>query len=122
MKIVVFGPFRRTGILHDGKVVDLCRTCAKYLRERANEPNPLELAEVVAPSDLGRLIERGPAALVSAQQALDHLFAGAQDQLGAAGERVVSSPLAREALRRERPPRAQALEPGARALEPERPP
>jgi 2-keto-4-pentenoate hydratase/2-oxohepta-3-ene-1,7-dioic acid hydratase in catechol pathway len=89
MKIVVYGPFRRTGILRDGNVVDLNRACAKYLRERSNEPNPRELAEVVAPSDLARLIDRGPAALDSAQQALDHLFAGAQDQLGAAGERVV---------------------------------
>jgi 2-keto-4-pentenoate hydratase/2-oxohepta-3-ene-1,7-dioic acid hydratase in catechol pathway len=89
MKIVVFGPFRRTGVLHDGKVVDLSRACGKYLRERTNEASPIEMAEVVAPSDLGRLIERGPAALEAAQQALDHLFTDAQDQLGAAGERVV---------------------------------
>ena len=39
MKIVVFGPHRRTGALQDGNVVDLNYACAKYLREQANEPS-----------------------------------------------------------------------------------
>ena len=50
MKIVVFGPFKRTGALHDGNVVELSYAYAKYLRERTNEPNPLEMADVVVPS------------------------------------------------------------------------
>jgi acylpyruvate hydrolase len=89
MKFVVYGPFRRTGILHSGKVVDLSGACAKHLRERTGERNPREMAEIVAPSDLARLIERGPAALEAAQQALDHLSSKGHDQSGAAGEQVV---------------------------------
>ena len=41
MKIVVFGPFKRTGALHGESVVDLSRAYAKYLQERTVEPNPL---------------------------------------------------------------------------------
>jgi len=38
MKIVVFGPDKRTGAVHDGYIVDLSYACAKYLREREGEP------------------------------------------------------------------------------------
>lgn len=89
MKIVVFGPERRTGILHDGQVVDLSYAAAKYLREKLGEPSPHEMAEALAPSDLARLIEGGPRALETAQKALDHLFGQAQDKLGPSGERIV---------------------------------
>ena len=44
MKIVVFGPFKRTGALHDESVVDLSHAYAKYLQERTVEPNPLEMS------------------------------------------------------------------------------
>jgi hypothetical protein len=89
MKIVVFGPFKRTGALHGESVVDLSRAYAKYLQERTVEPNPLEMADVVVPSDLVRLIEGGPRAIEAAQQALDYLFGEAQDNLGPRGERLV---------------------------------
>jgi 2-keto-4-pentenoate hydratase/2-oxohepta-3-ene-1,7-dioic acid hydratase in catechol pathway len=89
MKIVVFGPFRRTGALVDGNVVDLSRAYAKYLRERTNEPNPLEMAEVVVPADLARLIEGGPRALEAAQTALDYVLSNAPDRAGPRGERLV---------------------------------
>ena len=75
MKIVVFGPFKRTGALRGESVVDLSRAYAKYLQEGTVEPNPLEMADVVVPSDLVRLIEGGPRALEAAQQALDYLLA-----------------------------------------------
>lgn len=89
MKIVVFGPDRRTGALRDGSIVDLSYTCAKYLRERMGEPSPLEMAETLVPSDLARLIEGGSRALEHAQQALDHLFKQAQDRFGPRGEPLV---------------------------------
>src|ERR1700757_918503 len=89
MKIVVFGPFKRTGALHGESVVDLSRAYAKYLQERTLEPNPLEMADVVVPSDLVRLIEGGSRALEAAQQALDYLFGEAQSNLGPRGERLV---------------------------------
>ena len=89
MKIVVFGPFKRTGALHGESVVDLSHAYAKYLQERTVEPNPLEMADVVVPFDLVRLIEGGPRALEAAQQALDYLFGEAQNNLGPRGERLV---------------------------------
>ena len=82
MKIVVFGPLKRTGVLQDGTVVDLSYTYAKYLRERSNEPSPIEMAAVVVPSDLARLIEGGPRALEAAQTALDYLLGEAPDNSG----------------------------------------
>jgi 2-keto-4-pentenoate hydratase/2-oxohepta-3-ene-1,7-dioic acid hydratase in catechol pathway len=89
MKIVVFGPRKRTGVLHEGNVVDLSNAYAKYLRERTSEPSPLEMAEVVVSSDLARLIEGGPRALDAAQTALDYLLDQAPDKLGPRGERLV---------------------------------
>ena len=89
MKIVVFGPERRTGALHDDNVVDLSYACAKHLHERAGEPGPLGMAEALVPSDLSRLIEGGPRALEHAQKALDYLFGQAQDKLGPRGETLV---------------------------------
>lgn len=89
MKIVVFGPYKRTGALHDGNIVDLSYAYAKYLAERTNEPSPLEMAELVVPPDLARFIEGGRRALDAAQQALDHLFGRAQDKSGPRGEMLV---------------------------------
>ena len=89
MKIVVFGPDKRTGALRDGNVVDLSYACAKYLRERTSEPSPFEMAEVLVPSDLGRLIEGGPRALDHAEKALDYLFGLAQGKFGPRGETLV---------------------------------
>jgi len=91
MKIVVFGPDKRTGALHDGNVVDLSYACAKRLREQEGEPSPLEMAEALVPSDLARLIEGGRRALEHAQKALDYLSAQAQDKFGPRGETLVYS-------------------------------
>jgi acylpyruvate hydrolase len=92
MKIVVFGPRKRTGALHEESVVDLSYAYAKYLRERTNEPSPLEMAAVVVPSNLARLIEGGPRALEAAQTALDYLSGQAQDKFGPSGEPLVHEP------------------------------
>ena len=89
MKIVIFGPHKRTGALVDGNVVDLSYACAKYLHEKVGEPAPSEMAEALVPSDLGRLIEGGPRAIETAQKALDHLAGQAQDKLGPHGERII---------------------------------
>ena len=90
MKIVVFGPDKRTGVLREGDVVDISGAAAKYLRERDGERNPVDLAKVMVPPDLGRFIEGGRRALDGAEQALEHLF-GADDDLGPRGEQLVYS-------------------------------
>jgi 2-keto-4-pentenoate hydratase/2-oxohepta-3-ene-1,7-dioic acid hydratase in catechol pathway len=106
MKIVVFGPDRRTGALHDGNVVDLSNACAKYLREREGEPSPLQMAEALVPSDLARLIESGPRALEHAQKALDYLIGQAQDKLGSRGE-TLAHPIGGVRLHAPRPNNAR---------------
>ena len=89
MKIVVYGPDRRTGVLRDGSVVDLCGAFAKHAAEKNNEPHPIELAEALVPSDLARLIEGGPRALEQAAEALDYLFSQAHDQKDPRGAALV---------------------------------
>jgi 2-keto-4-pentenoate hydratase/2-oxohepta-3-ene-1,7-dioic acid hydratase in catechol pathway len=47
------------------------------------------MAEALVPSNLARLIERGPRALEHAQKALDYLFGQAHDKIGPRGETLV---------------------------------
>jgi 2-keto-4-pentenoate hydratase/2-oxohepta-3-ene-1,7-dioic acid hydratase in catechol pathway len=89
VKIVVFGPERRVGVLRGDMVIDLSLAFAKFLKERRNEPHPTPLAAVLVPSDLGRFIEAGPRALEHAEAALDHLFGGAHELLATNGEALV---------------------------------
>ena len=89
MKIVVYGPYKRTGALVDANVVDLSYATAKYLREKNGETSPVEMAEALVPSNLLRLIEGGNRAIETAQKALDHLGTQAQDKNGPRGERLV---------------------------------
>jgi len=92
MKIVVYGPERRVGVLRDGSVVDACYAFAKYLRETVGERYPLEHAQAITPSDLARFIEGGKRALDNTQKALDHLFGKAADRDGIRGEKIVYQP------------------------------
>ncbi len=89
MKIVVFGPEKRTGAQRDGQVVDLSLAYAKYLREAKGARNAVELAAGVVPAELGQFIEGGKEALDGAQAALDHLFGKAADRNGPRGEAIV---------------------------------
>jgi len=89
MKIVVFGPDRRTGVLRDEGVVDITGAVAKYLHERAGDPNAAAVAGALVPSELGRFIEGGARALDNAEQALEHLFGGAATRTGLTGETLI---------------------------------
>ena len=89
MKIVVFGPDKRTGAWQDGKVIDLSDAYAKYLAERENVESAIEAAAGQVPADLTRLIEGGAAALEKAQQAVDYVTNGAADQNDPRGENLV---------------------------------
>jgi acylpyruvate hydrolase len=90
MKIVVFGPNRRVGVLHDDTlVVDVSLAYAKLLHERNGEPHAAELAAVLAPPDLARFIERGEAALDAARDSLGYLLERAVDRTDPRGETIV---------------------------------
>jgi|SRR5579885_1040201 len=89
MKIVVFGPDKRVGILRDETVVDVSYAVAKFLRERQGERHALALAAAYAPPGLAGFIEAGPRALEHAQKALDYLFGDVHDQQGIRGEAII---------------------------------
>jgi len=89
MKIVVFGPDKRVGILRDETVVDVSYAVAKYLHERQGERLAHELAGALAPASLARFIEAGPRALEHAQKAVDYLFGDVHDQQGTRGEQII---------------------------------
>ena len=90
MKIVVFGPDRRTGALRENAtVVDLSYACAKYLRERHGERHAVTMAAALVPPDLARFIEGGPRVLEHARDALEHLDKAAATQLGPRGEKII---------------------------------
>src|SRR5690348_8221932 len=89
MKIVVFGPERRVGVLVGEQVVDANRAFAKYLFERQGEPRPGPMAAALAPAELGAFIESGPRALESAQKGIDYVLKEAGDQLCLRGGQLV---------------------------------
>jgi hypothetical protein len=89
VKIVVFGPGRRTGALRDGMVVDLCGAFAKYAAEKLGEAHPMALAHTRVPSELTRFIEGGPRTLEDARKALDYLFGEAADRRDRRGSVLV---------------------------------
>jgi acylpyruvate hydrolase len=88
MKIVVYGLGQRVGVLKDNSVIDLSAAYAKYLHEAKSETRAEELAAVLVPSDLARLIESGRRALDDAQKALEHL-SNAKDQKAVNGNKLV---------------------------------
>ena len=89
MKVVVYGPEKRTGILVGSYVVDASLACAKLLRERDDKPNAHHHAAALVPSDLGGFIEGGDAVLEQASRAIDYLGHKAADKLGPRGEVIV---------------------------------
>ena len=93
MKIVVFGPNRRTGALKDGMIVDLAAAFAKYAYEKLGEPHPVALAEAMVPSTLGRFIEGGKRTLENAEAALQYLSGEAHEHRDRRGAPIVQ-PLA----------------------------
>ncbi len=88
MKIVVFGPERRVGVLREQRVVDVCLARAKLLGERDGEPHPRVLARAQVPADLAAFIESGPEGLRRAQEAVEYALAAGPDPRGLDGEPI----------------------------------
>ena len=102
MKLVVYGPAKRIGVVRGDDAVDASLAFAKFLHERKNEPNALAFAEALVPPDLEHFIEGGKRTLDHTQEAVDYLFGAASDRNGLGGE-----PLARKVSElRLRAPRA----------------
>ncbi|MER5181087.1 fumarylacetoacetate hydrolase family protein [Streptomyces sp. NPDC002896] len=89
MKVAVFGPAHRVGVVRDDHVVDISAAYAKYLAETSDSPRPKARAAAEVPSELGTFIEEGDGALAGARAALDHLRDNTVDPRGVDGEQIV---------------------------------
>lgn len=98
MKVVVYGPERRVGILEGEDVIDIEWAYAKYAYEARSHPAPYRAAAATTPADLEAFIRLGEMALEGAQAAIEHLNKGAADRQGPQGEAVIF-PLAAVRLR-----------------------
>ncbi len=73
MKIVVFGPERRIGAWGGGRIIDLNRAFASYLREQRGDTNAQLHADERIPQRLENFIALGDAALEDADLAVQHV-------------------------------------------------
>jgi 2-keto-4-pentenoate hydratase/2-oxohepta-3-ene-1,7-dioic acid hydratase in catechol pathway len=89
MKVLVFGPERRVGILEGENVVDIEAAYAKFAHEVRNHPAPYRAAAATTPADLEAFIELGEVALEGAQAAIEHMTKRATDRLGPRDEEIV---------------------------------
>jgi acylpyruvate hydrolase len=97
MKLVVYGPHRRLGIVIGDLVVDASLGYAKLLHETRDEPHPYALASAIVPEELGAFIEGGERTLEAANQTIAYLQSRPDDWLGPQGE-AISEPLTRAKL------------------------
>ncbi|HEY7466508.1 MAG TPA: fumarylacetoacetate hydrolase family protein [Dehalococcoidia bacterium] len=89
MKVVVYGPERRVGILDGENVIDAELAYAKLAREVQDLPVPYAAAAATAPANLEYFIQLGDKALEGAQQAVEYVMKRAGDRLGPRGEATV---------------------------------
>ena len=89
MKLVVFGPHRRVGVVHDERVIDISGAFAKYAHEVMDDGLPYEVAAASVPAELGKFIEAGDRAIENAQRALEYLTRRAFDHNGVRGESLI---------------------------------
>ena len=79
MKVAVFGPGRRVGLVRDGEVIDVNLAYAKFLKE-TGVARWADWSRAHAPADLGGFVAEGQRALDSAEQAVAYLDTSAQDE------------------------------------------
>jgi 2-keto-4-pentenoate hydratase/2-oxohepta-3-ene-1,7-dioic acid hydratase in catechol pathway len=89
MKLVVYGPARRLGVVQDDLVIDVSGACARHLGEAQGARRPYELAAATAPEELGAFIEAGERAIEATQRAVEHVLQRASERTGLNGEPIV---------------------------------
>jgi acylpyruvate hydrolase len=85
MRLAVFGPNRRVGVVHEERIIDACAAYATYLQDHGGEPFPDEQAAITVPAELGDFILAGGRAIAGAGLALSHLLGGERES-GREGE------------------------------------
>ena len=91
MKLVVYGPHRRLGVVHDERVIDASGAFAKYAVEVMGERLPYDVAAATVPEELGRFIEASERAIEGATRAVEYLTRTAGDHRGVNGEALVTT-------------------------------
>jgi acylpyruvate hydrolase len=81
MKVAVFGPDRRVGIVEDDTLVDISAAYASYLARADGTGSPSDV-----PATLNAFIAAGESALDGVRAALDHLSAQPDEVTGVDGE------------------------------------
>jgi 2-keto-4-pentenoate hydratase/2-oxohepta-3-ene-1,7-dioic acid hydratase in catechol pathway len=89
MKLVVYGPHRRLGVVRDDRVIDASGVFAKYAHEVMGERLPFEVAAATVPEELGKFIEAGERAIDGASRAVEYFARQAADHRGVRGETLV---------------------------------
>jgi 2-keto-4-pentenoate hydratase/2-oxohepta-3-ene-1,7-dioic acid hydratase in catechol pathway len=83
MKVAVFGPDRRVGIVEDGFVIDISAAHAAYRVANPEAGGPAGL-----PHSLNEFIDGGDTALAATRAALDHVASRGSDARGADGRQL----------------------------------
>ncbi|MFI5269768.1 MAG: hypothetical protein ACHQ7M_20515, partial [Chloroflexota bacterium] len=105
MKLVVYGPERRVGVLDGTHIVDVHGAFAKLAHEKDDEPLPYQLASAMAPAHLLHFIQAGKRAIDNAHRAVEHVSkAGDRGVEGeqlvtAAGDTRIHAPMAHSGIR-----------------------
>jgi len=91
LRVAVYGPERRVGIVQGESVVDVELAYAKLAREVRDHPLPYALAAATTPHDLEQFIELGDRAIEHARETVDYVMSRAGDRRGPRGEKIVFS-------------------------------
>ncbi len=91
MKVAIYGPAHRVGILNGEDIIDAEGAYAKFAREVQDHPVPDAAAAATTPANLEDFIRLGDQAIEGAQQAIEYLTQRAGDHLGTHGEALILS-------------------------------
>lgn len=86
MKIAVFGPERRVGVIDEGSVIDISATYAKYLNDVLEIGRSTVHAAAAVPAELNAFIEEGDQAIRGARVAMEYLAKLPENAAGINGE------------------------------------
>ena len=89
MKVAVFGPERRVGIVLGNDVVDVEGAYAKFALETKGLRLPYAVAAATTPATLENFIQLGDEALDGAREAVEYLTTRAGDHVGPRGEGLI---------------------------------
>jgi 2-keto-4-pentenoate hydratase/2-oxohepta-3-ene-1,7-dioic acid hydratase in catechol pathway len=98
VRVVVYGPEGRVGILNGEDVIDIEGAYAKLAREVQDSRLPIAAAAATTPANLEHFIQLGARALDGAREAVEYLTHRAGDHLGSRGEALLV-PLSNTRLR-----------------------